>query len=264
MPFGTLLRRWRTARGLSQLALATDAGISTRHLSFLETGRARPSREMVQLLASMLDVPAADRNALFVCAGYAPIINEAPVEPTQLESVRPALDFILHQQEPYPALVLDGQSNILMTNRGAREIFCMFYELPADGKPINASRTVFDPNGLRRYIANWDQCARGVLHSLQREVASTGSTSLLELHDELLEYPGVPIRWRRLDSAPPDPPLGRMDLRKDGLSLKFFSTLTTLVAPGNATPHLRIKSFFAADAATEQFGRRLATPQRVA
>jgi hypothetical protein len=166
---------------------------------------------MVQLLASMLDVPAADRNALYVCAGYAPITGEAPVGPTQIESVRPALDFILHQQEPYPALVLDGESNVLMTNRGAREIFCMFCDFPADGRPINASKTVFDPKGLRRYIANWDQCARGVLQSLQREVASTGSASLLELHDELLEYPGVPVRWRRLDPAPVDPPLGCSD-----------------------------------------------------
>ena len=263
MPFGTLLRQWRTARGLSQLDLATEAGISTRHLSFLETGRAHPSREMVQLLAGMLDMPAADRNALFVCAGYAPVASDDPIEPSRPELVRRALDFILRQQEPYPALVLDEQSNILMTNDGARRIFGTFFGKRAGCKPTNASRTIFDPDGLRPYITNWEPYARAVLQSLQRELAATGSTSLLQLRDELLEYPGVPKRWRTLEPAPPDA-LGSMGLRKGDLTLAFFSTLTTFVTREAALQHVRIKCFFPADAATEQFARAVAAPERVA
>jgi len=120
-PFGRVLRQWRDSRHMSQLALATEAGISTRHLSFLETGRAQPSREMVQLLAGMLDVPLGERNTLLVSAGYAPICGDRPLGAPELEPVRRALQFILRQQEPYPALVVDGQWNTscATTRRGA-------------------------------------------------------------------------------------------------------------------------------------------------
>src|SRR3954462_3640432 len=124
--FGTLLRRWRDARGMSQLILATEAGISTRHLSFLETGRAPPSREMVQLLAGMLDVPLGERNALLVSAGYAPAYGERPLAAPDLEPVRRALEYILQQQEPFPALVLDAEWNVVMSNGAARRIFELF------------------------------------------------------------------------------------------------------------------------------------------
>src|SRR6185503_10439943 len=119
-PFGGLLRHWRTGRGLSQLALATEAGISTRHLSFLETGRAQPSRAMVQLLAGMLDVPLGERNALLVSAGYARVYGDRPLGAPELEPVRRALQFILRQQEPFPALVVDGQWNIVMKNEASK------------------------------------------------------------------------------------------------------------------------------------------------
>src|SRR5947207_10233426 len=124
--FGRMLRQWRDARHMSQLALATEAGISTRHLSFLETGRAQPSREMVQLLAGMLDVPLGDRNALLVSAGYAPAYGERPLSAPELEPVRRALTFTLHQQEPFPALVVDGEWNIVMRNEASRRIFDLF------------------------------------------------------------------------------------------------------------------------------------------
>ena len=266
MPFGTLLRQWRTTRGWSQLALATEAGISARHLSFLETGRARPSREMVLLLAGMLDVPQGDRNAFLVCAGYAPLATEDRVQPSQVRHVRRALDFILRQQEPYPALVIDGHSNILTMNRGASRTFGLFYGPGAGCGPINACRTIFDPGGLRPYVTNWDRLALSVLRTLQREVASTGDAMLMRLRDELLDYPGVPARWRRFDPAPPESLLANLQLKKDDLCLAFFSTVTTLAAPREETLQtLRIKSFFPADEATEQFARRIfAAPERVA
>src|SRR5262247_1005698 len=109
--FGQLLKQWRTTRHLSQLQLATEAGISSRHLSFLETGRAQPSREMVQLLAGMLDVPLQERNALLVGAGYAPVYGERPLGAPEFEHVRRAIEYTLRQQEPYPAFVLDGFHN---------------------------------------------------------------------------------------------------------------------------------------------------------
>src|SRR3954447_24163833 len=149
--FGTVLRRWRTARGMSQLPLAPEAGISTRHLSFLETGRAQPSREMVQLLAGMLDVPLGDRNALLVTAGYAPAYGERPLSAPELEPVRRALPFTLRQQEPFPVLVVDGAWNIVMGNEGASRIFRLFAEPGDMAQPINVMRTVFCPGGLRRY-----------------------------------------------------------------------------------------------------------------
>src|SRR5262245_54821135 len=118
-PFGGLLRHWRIGRGLSQLALAMEAGISTRHLSFLETGRAQPSRAMVELPAGMLDVPLSERNSLLLAAGYAPTYERRPLSAPDLQPVQRALEFILEQQEPYPAIVVDGGWNILKRNRAA-------------------------------------------------------------------------------------------------------------------------------------------------
>jgi len=259
--FGTLLRRWRDARGMSQLTLATEAGISTRHLSFLETSRAQPSREMVQLLAGMLDVPLGDRNALLVSAGYAPAYGERPLSAPDLEPVRRALEFMLRQQEPYPALVVDGEWNIVMGNEGSR-IFDLFLDpdCDADAAPPNVMRTVFAPDGLRRFIVNWEELAECLLHSLHRQVAATGSAAMARLRDELLAYPGVPARWSVPDPTVAMPPLVSMHLRKDDLSLTFFSMITTMGTPRDVTlQQLKIECFFPADAATEQLARSLAS-----
>jgi transcriptional regulator with XRE-family HTH domain len=270
--FGKLLRRWRDARGMSQLTLATEAGISTRHLSFLETGRAQPSREMVQLLAGMLDVPLGDRNALLVSAGYAPAYGERPLGAPELEPVRRALRFTLRQQEPFPALVVDGEWNIVMRNQGAGLVFDLFSEpdceddCVVDGT-VNVMRTVFHPKGLRRYIVNWEELAECLVNSLHRQVAATGSDAMTRLRDELLAYPGVPSRWSIPDPAVAMPPLVSMHLRKDDLSLTFFSMITTLGTPRDVTlQQLKIECFFPADSATEEVARRLAStaPQPIA
>jgi transcriptional regulator with XRE-family HTH domain len=217
MTFGTLLRQWRSARHLSQLALATDAGISTRHLSFLETGRAHPSREMVQLLTGMLQVPVADRNALLVAAGYAPLYDDAPRAALPAEPLRRAVDAMLRQQEPYPALVVDSESNVVRHNAGARRIFDIFYGERRDGPPVNVVNTIFDDRGLRPYIVNFDAVAQCALQT----------------------------------TPPPDHALMTLQLRKGDIFLSFFSTNTTLGT-------VRVKSFFPADAATDEFARRIA------
>jgi transcriptional regulator with XRE-family HTH domain len=266
--FGKLLRRWRDARGMSQLTLATEAGISTRHLSFLETGRAQPSREMVQLLAGMLDVPLGDRNALLVSAGYAPAYGERPLTAPELEPVRRALQFTLRQQEPYPALVVDGDWNIVMRNDGAARVFDLFTEPKCDAADQpNVMRTVFHPDGLRRFIVNWEELAGCLVNSLHRQVAETGSDSMSRLRDELLGYPGIPARWSVPDPTITMPPLVSMHLRKNDLSLTFFSMITTLGTPRDVTlQQLKIECFFPADPVTEQTARRLASasPQPIA
>jgi transcriptional regulator with XRE-family HTH domain len=264
--FGTVLRRWRTARAMSQLTLATEAGISSRHLSFLETGRAQPSREMVQLLAGMLDIPLGDRNALLVSAGYAPAFGERPLSAPDLEPVRRALQFTLRQQEPYPALVVDGEWNIVMRNEGATRIFDLFTEPDCDGDDVpNVMRAVFHPDALRRYIVNWEELAECLVNSLHRQVAATGSESMSRLRDELLSYPGIPARWTVPNPSVTMPPLVSMHLRKGNLSLSFFSMITTLGTPRDVTlQQLKIVCFFPADAATEQAARRLAAAEPVA
>src|SRR5215208_6967222 len=209
--FGTLLRQWRDTRHLSQLALASEAGISTRHLSFLETGRAQPSRAMVQLLAGMLDVPLGERNALLVSAGYAPMYGDRPLVAPELEPVRRALEFILRQQEPYPALVLDGQWNVVMRNEASRRIFELFR---GTRETANVMRTVFHPDMLRPFIVNWEDVAVCLMHSLHREVAASGHEAVVQLRNELLAYPDVPSRWRTPSDLACMAPLVPMQLRK--------------------------------------------------
>ena len=263
--FGRLLRQWRTMRHMSQLALATDAGISARHLSFLETGRAQPSREMVQLLAGMLDVPLGERNALLMSAGYAPIYGERPLGAPELEPVRRALEFIMRQQEPYPALVLDGEWNIVMRNGASTRVFDLFRGPTPDNEPINVMRTVFHPNGLRPFVVNWEEVAECLMHSVHREVAATGADAVIALRDELLSYPGVPSRWRAAEALSPMAPMVSMQLRKGDLAVAFFSMITMLGTPRDVTlQQLKIECFFPADAVTEQIARGLALPESVA
>jgi transcriptional regulator with XRE-family HTH domain len=260
--YGRMLRQWRTTRRMSQLGLATEAGISTRHLSFLETGRAQPSREMVELLAGMLDVPLGERNALLVAAGYAPAYGERPLGAPELEPVRRALEFILRQQEPFPALVVDRQWNIVMKNAAAGRIFQLFC---GPNKTSNVMRSVFDPDGLRPAIVNWSCVAECLMQSLHREVAATGSEAVVQLRDEVLAYPGVPSRWRTPNGLSSFPPLVSMQLRNGDVSMGFFSTITVFATARDVTlQHLKIECFFPADAVTEQTARRLAIPEPVA
>ena len=262
--FGSLLRHWRLVRRVSQLALATDADISGRHLSFLETGRAQPSREMVQLLATVLDVPLAEQNHLLLAAGFAPIYGERALSEPELEHVRRALDFILEQQEPYPAIVFDGEWNIIMGNDAADRIFSLFPIVSATGRKAgrNAMRTIFHPEAIRQFIVNWEELAAPLLQTLHREAAEGINVAAARLREELLTYPGVPSRWKVPDPLSVVPPLLTMRLKKDDVSLAFFSTLTMLATPRDITlQQLRIECFYPADTITEETARRLAAQQ---
>jgi transcriptional regulator with XRE-family HTH domain len=259
--FGPLLRHWRLARRVSQLALATEAEISGRHLSFLETGRAHPSRKMVRLLATVLDVPLSEQNAMYVAAGFAPIFGERELSAPDLEHVRRALEFILRQQEPFPAIVVDGQWDIVMRNKAADRMFGLFKPETHLGRANgrNAMRTLFHPEGIRQYVQNWEELAGPLIQTLHREAAG-GNAAAVRLRDELLAYPGVPSPWKVPDPLFPAPPLLAMRVRKGDVEVSLFSMLTTFASPRDITlQQLRIECFYPADAETEALARRLAT-----
>jgi transcriptional regulator with XRE-family HTH domain len=261
--FGEVLRHWRLARRMSQLALAAEAEISSRHLSFLETGRAQPSREMVLRLAGVLDVPLRDQNGLLVAAGYAPVYRETALGAPEMSQVRQALGFMLARQEPYPALVVDRHWNLLMQNNGARRMFGLFLDPAAFARvpgPPNVVRTTFHPQGLRPCIENWESLAGPLIQQIHREaVGGIPDDGTRRLLDEVLAYPGVPARWRTPDTTARSAPLLPIALRKGELAVRFFTTIATLGTPQDVTlQELRIECFFPEDEATEQVVRRLA------
>jgi transcriptional regulator with XRE-family HTH domain len=257
--FGRLLRQWRQARGMSQVALAAEAETSIRHLSFLETGRAQPSRAMVERLGTVLDVPLGERNVLLLAAGYAPLYGERELAAPELDAVRRALAFILRQQEPYPALVIDSLWNVVMRNAAADRIFGLFRgprALPR-AQAGNALHATFHPDGLRRFIVNWEEFAGALIQGVHRDAAI--SPAAARLRDELLAYPDLPPRWKVPELRNGSPPLLTMRLRRGDLSLAFFSTMTTLATPHDVTlARLRIECFHPADAETETAALKLA------
>lgn len=261
--FGGLLRQWRAQRGLSQLDLSVEAGVSSRHLSFVETGRAQPSREMVLLLARTLDVPLRDRNDLLVAAGYAPVYRRTDLEAPPMAHVRRALDFILRQQEPYPALVLDRHWNVLRVNEGSARVQAHFLDAAAVAGlgPPNAMRLMFHPHAFRPFIVNWEATAASLIQWLHRDaVGGFGDAETRALLDELLAYPDVPRQWRRLDLDASTTPVLPIEFSRGDVTLRYFTTLTTLGTPHDITlQELRIESFFPADEATEAATRRLET-----
>ena len=259
---GPLLRQWRTRRGSSQLDLAMDAGVSSRHLSFIETGRSQPSRDMVLLLARALDVPLRDRNDLLVAAGFAPIYRETALDAPGMAQVRRALEFILKQQEPYPAIVLDRRWNVLQANGGMLRLLDLFVDpvVLKDLGPPNAMRLMFHPGAFRPHIVNWEAIAAALIQWLHRDVVSGfADAETRRLLEELLAYPEVPRQWRSLDLDASPAPFLPVEFRKGEIALKFFSTLTSLGTPHDITlQEIRIESFFPADQATEETAHRLA------
>ncbi|MCI0577640.1 MAG: helix-turn-helix transcriptional regulator [Chloroflexi bacterium] len=256
---GRLLRQWRERRRMSQLTLAMEAEISSRHLSFVETGRSHPSREMVLLLAEVLDVPPRARNDLLAAAGYTPIYRESGLDAPEMAQFRRALDFILRQQEPYPAIVLDRYWNILLANEGAGRLMGLLLEPgAADRLGPNALRLICHPQALRPCIANWEATAAALIQWVHRDLLRSADAGIRRLLDELLAYPGVPRNWRTLDLDAPAAPFLAIDMQKGDRRFRFFTTLTTLGTPYDITLHeLRIESFFPADEATDTALRRL-------
>lgn len=264
-PFARLLRTWRDARKLSQLELALASRISQRHLSFLESGRARPSREMVLQLAEALEVPLRERNTLLTAAGFAAMYRHSELASPAMAPVREALKLMLEHHEPNPAAVVDRDWNVLMINRAMLRVFSLAGDPAAlwarvcpDG-PHNMLKVTFHPEGFRPWIANFAEVAPVLLNRTRREAAACGSEGLLRLLDEVLAYPGIPEAWRAPDWQAPPPPVLPLALAKDGLRLQLFSTITTFGTPQDiTTDELRVESFFPADEASAALLRQLA------
>jgi transcriptional regulator with XRE-family HTH domain len=260
---GRLIQHWRRVRKKSQLTLALQAGVSARHLGFLEIGRANPSREMVLLLAGVLDVPLRERNALLLAAGYAPIYRETGLEAPEMEHARKAVGLILRHQEPYPAVVMDRHWNMLMSNPAAERFFGQLINLPISGPQANIIRLMFDPAGLRPWVANWEFVAEALVQRIHREaLGGVPDSATVDLLEEVLAYPDVPRRWRSPDLLAPFPrPYLAVQFRKGDLARDFFSTVTTLGTPLDVTlQEIRIECFFPADEQTASSVGTLAGP----
>jgi transcriptional regulator with XRE-family HTH domain len=255
---GPLLREWRKRRRRSQLDLALDAGISTRHLSFVETGRSKPSAEMVLLLANQLQVPFRERNHLLLAAGHAPAFPERSLEDAELEPVREALDRILTGHEPYPAVVVDRWWNMVGANR-AIALMAEWVDSALLEPPVNVMRVGLHPHGLAPLIVNLGEVRAYFVERLQRQVAITGDRVLAALLEEVMAYPAPEYQHDPASVAAAREILMPVRLRvPDGRELSFFITVATFGTPVEVTTsELSIELGFPADAATAEAMRSL-------
>jgi transcriptional regulator with XRE-family HTH domain len=256
---GALLQYWRKVRHLSQLALATKADVSPRHVCFLETGRARPSREMVLVLGKALEVPLRERNALLMAAGFAPAYKETKLDGAELGRVRMALDAILRQQEPYPAVVMNRCWDILATNTAAQRFFGFLLGDRAASGPGNVIRMMFHPSWLRPYVHDWETIAESLVQRMYREaLGGVRDEATARLLEEVLAYPDVPRRWHQPRAETLAVPVVPVCFVKDGKRFNYFSTVTTLGTPLDVTlEEIRIECFFPIDSRTDELAREL-------
>jgi transcriptional regulator with XRE-family HTH domain len=247
-PIGVLLRAWRDARRMSQLDMALECGMSARHLGFVETGKAQPSRDAVERFADALSVPLRERNALLLAAGYAPRYEESDLATPALERMRDAIDLILGHQEPYPAFVLNRHFDVLRANDAAARIN-QFLMQGRESRHANLLHQIFDPSDFRPVIANWHQVATGFLRRLHDHLAATpGDEQGQQLLAELLAYPDVPQEWRFRGIGGDVEPLLTLDFHSPAGPLRFFETITTFASPFDVTlDELRIDCAFPID-----------------
>jgi transcriptional regulator with XRE-family HTH domain len=253
---GALLRDWRRRRRMSQLDLAIEAEVSSRHLSFVETGRSRPSRELLLHLAEHLDVPLRERNALLLAAGYAPIYRETPLDAATMAPVRAALDKVLAGHEPYPAVIVDRTWDLVAANRPALAILGDGVDPELLVPPVNAMRVCLHPGGLAPRTLNLAEYGGHLLVRLRRQMVLAPDPRLADLYDELVGYPGIAAL---VDGAIAVEPASMVFVPLDlettaGTRLRFFSTLATFGTALDVTlAELSIEAFFPADPATEAY-----------
>lgn len=245
---GDHLRLWRKRRRLSQLALALDAEISQKHLSFIESGRARPSRAMVLRLAERLDAPLRERNLMLAAAGHAPAWRERGLEDPALATARAAIDMVLTGHEPFPALAVDGLWRLVAANRAVAPLLALAQDAALLEPPVNVLRLSLHPKGLAPRIRNLGEWRAHVLARLSRQVEATGESGLARLLHELAGYGGAAGDHDATGFAGVLTPLR---LATEAGELSFFSTTTVFGAPGDITlAEIAIEAFFPADAAT--------------
>jgi transcriptional regulator with XRE-family HTH domain len=255
-PVGEHLREWRQRRRLSQLDLAGDADISARHLSFVETGRSQPSREMILRLADRLDIPMRERNVLFAAAGYAPMFPERVLDDPALTAARDAIALLLEGHKPHPAFALDRHWNVVASN----EALPVLYEGVAAElltPPVNGMRLSLHPKGLSPRIANLAEWRAHLLHRLRRQIDLTADSALIDLQRELLSYPAPDeaAAPHGLEAVVP------FRIRAAGKLLSFFSTIMIFGTPIDVTlSEIALELFFPADASTAAAVSELALP----
>jgi transcriptional regulator with XRE-family HTH domain len=253
-PVGELLRTWRNRRHRSQLALSHEVGVSTRHLSFVETGRSKPSPELVLALAEHLDVPLRGRNELLLAAGYAPRFSERPLDDPAMDQIRSSLQRMLDAHDPYPGVVVDLQWNVVQANQAA---LVLTQGLPSEllGPPLNVFRVCLHPEGMASRTTNFDEWATYLLGQLRRTLLLTADPAVEALLDEVSGYPGLPDVDPRGAGVTdePDVLVPFRFLGADGVELSLFTTLTSFGTPRDITiDELAVELFFPADDATER------------
>jgi len=249
--FAQRLRWWRQRKGCSQLDLAGRAEVSQRHLSFLELGRASPSREMVIRLAAALDVPLRQQNVLMLAAGFAPVWRETNLAAPELTQVNDALDYILTQQEPFPAVVVDRHWSLLKSNKGAGHLVEFLVGPLAPDAKINLADALVAPGVLRPFLVNWVDVVRYFIRSVEADAAADGTAETAALLERLLAYDGVQSVVKTFAADVAAAPVLPMHFRKGDISLRLFTTIATLGTPQDVTlQELRIESFFPIDSPT--------------
>lgn len=255
--FGVVLRQWRQTRGYSQLELGLAAEVSTKHVSFLETGRAKPSREMVGLLASTLDIPLSERNMLLQSAGYREGYSCMALEQPEMEPVRRALTYALENHNPYPAIVMDQEWNMLMANEGYQKLLAQVVALrPNFPQTQNVLELFFDPEGVRPLVTNWADIASLLLQRVHRErvLYRHGKTDLLE---RLLGYPDIPDDWKKIDFSRSALPMTCLNLQLGDVVLEMFSSLSMFgTAIDINMQKIVIEQYFPVDDQTVDFFNR--------
>ena len=246
--FPARLRLWRERRGLSQLALAERMQVSQRHLSFLELGRASPSRDMVDRLAAALDIPLRQHNAFLLAAGFAPRWRERDLAAPDLAGVASALDYMLARQEPYPAVVVDRHWNLLRANAGAVRLVEFLTGPIAQGARLNLADALVAPNLLRGLLVNWPDVVRHFIRSVEADAAADGLAETAALLARLMRYGGVRKALAAGGGKEEVGPVLAMHFRKGDTSLRLFTTIATLGTPQDVTlQELRIECFFPMD-----------------
>lgn len=262
--FKTVCRKWRQFRKLSQLDLALAANVSQRHVSWLETGRSQPSRAMVQRLSEAMEIPLRERNTLFQSAGFTAAYGESRLDEPAMAPVLDALNRVLQSHDPLPALVVDRFWNVRMKNRAADRLFSMGHDFadvlgpPGANAEFNLALLTLHPQGLRRYMDNWDQVAPSFVRRLKREALASGDPEVQAKFEQYLELA------ESVDEIEPvvEPllPVLPVKLDIDGLKLSLFSVISTFGTPQDiTTDELRIEAFYPADEKTDQFFRHAAS-----
>jgi len=253
--FGNMLRQWRTRRGRTQFELSQHAGFSQRHLSFLESGRSKPSRSTVVILADALEVPVGERNGLLQSAGFAPLYTAEPLDSAKLRYAISALEAVIESHQPFPALIVDRAWNMLQANSSALILFQKFLPIPlvfTPDKPLNVMRMCIEPGGMRSSIANWPAFAAAFLPQLKAEQLHTPHQVVQEVIEMIEQDPDYRERGREAAQAVRTP-VATLQLEHSGLKIELFTLLSMFGSPNDSNlSELRVETFFPANEASRE------------